>query len=183
MNTEISNCYATGTVTNTNNSGHNRGVAGGVIGKTYWDAVVTNCYSTSEVNGMTDGGGIVGTAGFFDGGNNYIGGCIAWNDKVSAQNGEPGRVTGFMRQMTNRNRGEFSYAKSSMELLQNGATVEFTENAEFNTANTDARYEGISTDDIMSAARTIGWSDRHWDLSGTLPKLQWEKDANLPAVE
>ena len=183
VDTEISNCYATGTVTNTNNNGFERGVAGGVVGKSYWDGIIANCYSTSEVNGWVDGGGILGTCGFFDGGNNSIISCIAWNDIVTAK-AEPGRVTGFVNYMTNYNRGRSCYAKSSMQLLSNGTPVEIVENAEINTTpNNSARYEGLSTTDIIGTANQLGWDDRHWDLSGELPKLQWEKEANLPTVE
>ncbi len=184
--TQVTNCYSTGKVTAERNLPvTDRGVAGGLVGKTYKDAVITNSYSTSEVSGLGDAGSIIGTQAWEDGGNNYIAGCIAWSDKVAAV-GRPGRVTGFFRRKNPVSRGEFCYANAGMELLENNRKVENFEDGELLDSfvtTMDLRYEGIECDNIIDAADKIGWSSSHWDLSGAMPKLQWEKEQNLPAIE
>ena len=183
-NAEIKNCYSTMTVTNTHPG---RGYAGGIVGCVINDVLVENCWAGGNIEGTVNAGGIIGCSAFYHSSNDSVKGSIAWNDLV-CNHGESkiGAITGWFQHGEGGNgaegyiphTAENNFHKSTLVILHNGE-----EPADGFDRYADYHHEtegwwwvsGQATDDIIGAAKTIGWDQGIWDLSGATPKLFWQK--------
>lgn len=178
--TTISDCYATGKVSNP--LGLATGVAGGLVGRVDRGAEVDNCYSTSPVEACVNGGGIIACSGFNQSGKNYVVGCVAWNPSLVANNSNndrnTGRICGFMQGPSSDGIcwGENCYAKADMSVTINDEAVTKNEQSEMNTSGGAQLYEGRNATNLISVTRDIlKWSTYIWDFSGDRPVFVWEK--------
>ena len=178
-NAEIKNCYSTAAVNNTDTE---RGVAGDIAGVLIQNALVKNCWSGGEIHSTVNGGGIVGSSSFYISEGNAIEGCIAWNDLVANANGpvDSGPVAGWFHYGANGGGGATpntatgNYSKTSLVVTIEGNPVDRSADA-YDEATGYGWVTGTQTDDIIGAAKAIGWDESIWDLSGELPVLKWQK--------
>ena len=186
--TTVTNCYATGNVTNTD---QDRGVAGGLIGVTLWSATIENCYAAGEVTATLNGGGILGATAFYVHSDCFVRNCIAWNDRVSSFGSDinSARIVGFFW-VDGGGALSSNYAKADMvvDIASDAQYADRREDTSNNQGDVDSSNavgddgnpaastynHGRDTDDICAAAQTLGWSSDVWDFSGELPKLKWE---------
>ncbi len=176
--TVVKNCYATGNVTNTD---ADRGVAGGLVGVTIWSATVTDSYATGDIVATLNGGGILGASAFYVHSDNLVSGCIGYSNSIrnTGPDINSARVIGFYW-LDKGGAVRNCYGKSAMTItMADGTEKDTSIEQDDMDSSTDKRQSvlnnGKDTDDIISAARTIGWDEEVWDLSGVLPKLKWEK--------
>lgn len=194
--TTVTDCYATGDVTNTD---QDRGVAGGLVGVTLWSATIENCYAAGNVTATLNGGGILGASAFYVRSDCMVRNCIAWNDMVASFGPDinSARVAGYYW-ITDGAALINNYAKSTM-VVDIASEAEYADSREDTSNNQDDMdgstrtigqsgvaspdgdttpesvfNHGHDTDDICATAQEIGWSSDVWDFSGELPKLKWE---------
>lgn len=175
----INNCYSLGTVKalgDKTNASNIEGRAGGIAGRMDLGNTIENCYSTSQVSVYRHAGGIVGK---IDKSGNEIRNTIAWNDKLTASNTvfvvASGRISGHLQNVSNLT-GESCYAKREMQILINNVS-RFNDNPLHTTVDDVRFYDGESTDNIITTAKTtLSWDTEIWDFSSELPKLKWQSD-------
>ena len=153
MDATIENCYATGAVTGTVNTG---GITGGSAFFHRGANHVTNCIAFMDEiktrQGDVNSGRVSGY--FYVDHNGTITGCYAKSTMTvtcGIDTDSPVSVD------TSEKTGDMTI-NSPAEDIYGGAV----------TAN------GLDTDDICATANAIGWSSEIWDLSGELPELKWE---------
>lgn len=176
--TTVENCWANVTVNMPKNQ-FGAGVAGGVTAT----LTVRNCYAEGLINVSRGCGSIVGqvkTAA------PTVEGCIAWcqiKTSRAANQYSPGAVVGNIQVNGNfRN----CYRKYDMDFTDVAMKLVDHENVE-NGRPPLPTYEGATADanqyayhgkaaaagsTISSVAKTIGWDENIWDLSGDVPVLK-----------
>ena len=174
----ISNCYATGNITATGQQ------VGGIIGYASFPITITNCYATGNVSSATAGtGGIAGTISA----ESTVSNCIAWNATIDCQRAAndkwaPGAVVGAASVAGNYSgcyrRADMNFidAAGAMVLVdQEDVANGFPAAPSYSDATTQAAYHGkaaAADATASSVAKSIGWDESVWDLSGDLPKLK-----------
>lgn len=192
-NSTIRNCWSAGEINGANHS------VGGICGSTYPNTVIEYCYSTMKITASHGVGGIVGraenhsnmTQSSEDLFNNVVRKSIAWNPTIisrkkplnTASNHSCGAIAGK------------SVKFNTMEDCVRRADIVFDvydnpdldtpfdqENSNATTAlvwNYDAQYycpyhgKAAAADaTVSSVAKSLGWDETIWDLSGELPKLK-----------
>ena len=199
----IRNCFSTGSVRAEQRVG---GFCGGLIKN---DTKIINCYSTCEPNALRGAGGIVGFANLDKSGNNetnlpdnVIQGCIAWQPRIhtrtfdGATSGNDyyssGAIVGFTathNYLTNclrRSDMDFQdYAGDMVLYDQENASHDVA--LVVNNPNPSAYkhyypYHGKAFNGTLSdAARSLGWNETVWDLSGAVPVLTGEVEGTDPS--
>ncbi len=135
--TDISNCYATGTIENAQEE------AGGIAGSN--KSSITLCYASRSVTGENNIGGIAG----INAENGNISGCFALESLVSASNGDAARIANNTAVLTN------NYAINSLQLLP-GPAVD----------DSNGKDGGIVTQTGLTAAmEQAGFNNGLWALT------------------
>ena len=163
----IRNCYADveisrGTVE------YNIG-SGGIIGKVRDNCTVECCYATGSINAIKydNSGSIWGRA---EGNLGWtLQNNIGWMSYIRsawASNAVGGRT---YRQGNNTIGRNYGNANIKLELF-----ADDNPSPPYLDGET-ASEPGTPTEDIIAAARDLGWDEEIWDLSGAMPKFHWEK--------
>ena len=174
----ISDCYATGDITATGQQ------VGGIIGYASKPVTITNCYAAGNVTSATAGtGGIAGTISA----ESTVSNCIAWNATIDCQRAAndkwaPGAVVGAASVAGNYSgcyrRADMNFidAAGAMVLVdQEDVANGFPASPSYSEETTQAAYHGkaaAADATASSVAKSIGWDESIWDLSGDLPKLK-----------
>ena len=191
--TEISDCWTAGTVLAIGQ------LAGGIVGDLRTEkSSVYRCFSGASVTAQFYAGGIVGRANLNSKGNaannesvdpkNHIEKCIAWNDRIesNATDGNEhysiGAVVGstaiknyladcfrkpgmtFINCPANAEKGGYGLfdqenASPTTPMVKGSGTYNYAYNGK-------AAQAGVT---ISSVAKSLGWSEEIWDLSGSIP--------------
>lgn len=176
---DIQNCWADVKV-NMASTQFGAGIVGGVQQK----LSVKNCYALGEVNVSRGAGGIVGQV------KNQapvVEGCIAWNSVTtnrSASQYSPGAIVANI-QVDGKfakcyRKADMSFTDIAMTLvdhddIENGRPARPVYEGDVAADNNQYAYHGKaaeSDDTISSVAKTIGWDETIWDLSGAVPALK-----------
>ena len=174
----ISDCYATGDITATGQQ------VGGIIGYASKPVTITNCYAAGNVTSAKAGtGGIAGTISA----ESTVSNCIAWNATIDCQRAAndqwaPGAVVGAASVAGNYSgcyrRADMNFidAAGAMVLVdQEDVANGFPAAPSYSEETTQAAYHGkaaAADATASSVAKSIGWDESIWDLSGDLPKLK-----------
>ena len=172
------NCWSNVVVTMAS-SQFGAGIVGGVTGS----LSVNNCYSLGEINVSRGAGGIVGQVKTKS---PSVVGCIAWNSiktNRSATQYSPGAIVANL-QIAGKlakcyRKADMSFSDVAMKLVDH----EDIENGrpalpvyEGTTADSNQyAYHGkaaAANATVSSVAKSIGWDENVWDLTGDLPVLK-----------
>ena len=192
----IKDCYSMGTVTNGQRAG---GIAGGLLKA---GTEVRNCYSTMTVIAPFCIGGIAGHCNLDKGSGDLpsttealyvVENCIAWNEALTATNTDDsehyssGAITGYTSTksyLTNCYRKAdlvFTECASQSDNVlydQPNATPENPLIKANGTKTYNYPYHGKAAGagvTLTSVAKSLGWSESVWDLSGDVPLLKAAK--------
>ena len=192
--TVVSNCWTAGDITGNRMVG---GIAGNSANNaTYSEVVIRNCYSTAKVHAQFKYGGIVGDAaqGQKTGEGldikNHIEKCIAWNEAIYSDVADEsvhysaGAVVGFtsLKNYLIDCVRKADLAFSDCPGNSNNVLVDHDNASPDNplkeavvsagSTNYNFPYHGKAAAAGATAsqvAKTLGWDETVWDLSGTLP--------------
>lgn len=184
--TTIEDCYATGNVTLTGSKGR---IAGGLVGdiENKTDMTVRRCYASGDVSTLTSVvGGLVGFAKsskLTDDNNFKMEHCIAWNKTLTNKVGKTWSSGAIIAVSNIVNTLTGNYRRPDMVLNDtDGKTLFDCADASPSAPlpYVDAKayyypYHGIAApagSTISSVAKSIGWPESVWDLSGAEPKLK-----------
>ena len=199
----IRNCFSTGSVRAEQRVG---GFCGGLIKN---DTKIINCYSTCEPSALRGAGGIVGFANLDKGsGNetnmpdNVIQGCIAWQQQIHTRTFEgdasgndyysSGAIVGFtathnyLTDCLRRSDMDFQDYSGNMTLYdQANASHDVAlvvSNPNPSVYKHYYPYHGKAFNGTLSqAARSLGWNENVWDLSGSVPVLTGVVEGSDPS--
>ena len=176
----LKNCYSTGNLTQVGQQ------AAGLVGFMQGKLIINNCYATGNISSDTAGAaGLVGTINKGDG--SEITGSIAWNKEIVCKRAAldkwaPGGIVGAANAA-----GKFAqcYRRADMVLtdLEGGMVLVDQDDIDgatppapaYSTTNTQFAYHGkaaAADATVSSVAKSLGWDESVWDLSGDLPKLK-----------
>ena len=177
----VKNCYSLGNATGVGQQ------ISGLIGYDKVGATIECCYAAGDITSNKSGSaGLVGT---MDGETSSVVKCIAWNKNIVcnrlANNAwAPGAIVGAVTKA----KGKYAdcYRRADMvltDLAENGMTLFDQENVEgalpaapsYSEATTQRAYHGkaaAADATCSSVAKSLGWDEAIWDLSGELPKLK-----------
>ena len=180
----ITDCYSTGNAT----------VAGqqvaGILGYTNQKVTIERCFATGNITSNTAGtGGIVGT---LSGASSVVSKCIAWNSVIdckrnAANKWAPGAIVGAANVAVTLND---CYRRADMEFIDAAAAMSLVDHENITNANppqpdyvasltenqtAQQAYHGkaaAADATISSVAKTLGWDETVWNLSGDVPTLK-----------
>jgi len=191
----IENCCSTGSI-----SAYDQ-TAGGIVGNIISLSYVKNCFSTMTVGNNRNYGGIVGKGSCDKWIVTYdkaleIEKCIYWGTKIdcakaSASNGSSGSIIGFAT-IQNVMKDCWRINDSKFTFVNTGNTNNYPVDQPNNVPGTEDKWVVGETPQAGSAAtccpywgkaaaadatassvaKTLGWSETIWDLSGSEPKLK-----------
>ena len=189
----VRNCYTTGSVRGDQRAG---GIAGGIIKP---DTKIINCWSSSEVSAARCAGGIVAFANLDQGKNytsnrpdNVIQGCIAWQPQIHTRTNDgavsssnfysSGAILGitathnYLTNCLRRSDMDFQDYSGNMVLYDQAnaspSTPLVVNNPDPATYTHYYPYHGKAfTGTLSAAARSLGWDETVWNLSGSVPVL------------
>lgn len=184
--TTIEDCYATGNVILTGPKGR---MAGGLIGvvENRNDITVRRCYATGDISSMTSVvGGLVAFAKsnvLTDNINFKMEHCIAWNKTLTNKVGKTWSsgaviaVSNSVNTLTgNYRRPDMTFNDTDGKTLFDCADASPSAPLPYVVDKTHYYpYHGIAApagSTITSLAKTLGWPESVWDLSGNEPKLK-----------
>lgn len=176
----VRNCYADVTITRPESWG-NCGI-GGIVGDVVQGATVEYCYATGEIEatGSANCGAVVGRGLDWNECNvsHYrVDNNIGWMRRIHG-NGSSGRVAGRMLLFRNRDKDAGEYNGTfGANFGWTGCDMCGSDYNEIDHPDDGAR-DGSDADNIIDAAKTLGWSIHVWDLSGDYPRFLWEKNEN-----
>lgn len=190
----MSNCFSTGAIMCTGS------YVAGICGDLPANATVRNCYSSCAIKGTFGIGGIVSRACNIQNlGTNFtvangivVEGCLAWNPSIKsvladggidpAKNYSAGAVVGYSATL---NTLKNSYRRQDMvvEAYANTAYNTLVDHEDCSPAVPLVKLEGSETYMLpyngkatastpCAAAKTAGWDESIWDLTGDEPKLK-----------
>ena len=177
----IENCWSDHAIKIPSGSQH----AGGVIGCANGKATVKNTFAKGDIEGSRGIGGIVGHV---KGANGEISGCIAWNAKISgdraATNWSLGAIVGAAHAQgvgTYKNcwrRADMTLVDVAMKLVDHEDVInarppypDYDEKKD-DTQNAYHGKAAAADATLSSVAKSIGWDETIWDLSGAVPTLK-----------
>lgn len=176
----VIDCYCTGNLEATGQQ------AAGIVGFMQGKLIIKNCYATGNITSNTAGAaGLVGTINNGEG--SEITGSIAWNKEIvcnrtALNKWAPGGIIGAANKA-----GKFAkcYRRADMTLtdLEGGMVLVDQDDIDgatppapsYSTENTQFAYHGkaaAADATVSSIAKSLGWDETVWDLSGDLPKLK-----------
>ena len=165
LNQVITNCYSTANVTLTGATGKQ---IGGLVG-TATDPVKISCsFASGNLNTISVAGGLLGRAG--------KDGCevtksIAWNANITATTKSLlGAVIGSLEKS-----GNYSSCVRRSDMVLTNTSSSLADQDDITTVSASQAYHGKAADanaTISSVAKTLGWDEAIWDLSGAVPALK-----------
>ena len=176
----IKNCYSLGNATGTGQQ------IAGLIGYDKVGATIECCYAAGDITSNKSGSaGLVGT---MDGTTSSVVKCLAWNknivcNRTAASAWAPGAFVGAVT----KNGGKYAdcYRRADMVLTdaagamtlfdQENVENDYPAAPEYSAETTQRAYHGkaaAADATASSVAKTLGWDEAIWDLSGDLPKLK-----------
>jgi hypothetical protein len=179
----IENCYSTGNVSNT---GQQNGGIVAYVASNAFGLSITNCFATGDIGTGRGCAGILGNSQA-PANKTTVVGCIAWNAEVSTTNRGTGNYAPAAIVGSCYEAGTFKdcIRRADMVLTDNVDISklfdqENLENAQLPlptgaTGNPNRSYHGKAAAagaTISSVAKTLGWSEDVWDLSGAVPVLK-----------
>ncbi len=184
--TTIEDCYVTGNVTLTASNGR---IAGGLVGgiENKTDITIRRCYASGNISSETSVvGGLVGFAKsktLTDNNNFKMEHCIAWNKTLTNKVGKTWSSGGIIAVSNTVNTLIGNYRRPDMVLNDTDGKTLFdcadaSPSAPLPYVDSKSYYypyHGIAApagSTISSVARSIGWPEDVWDLSGDEPKLK-----------
>ena len=175
----IKDCYSTGNVSATGQQ------VAGILGYTNVPVVIERCFSAGDVTSNTAGtAGIVGT---LSGANSTVSKCIAWNANITCNRASndkwaPGAIVGAANVAVTL---ADCYRRADMNFVDKAGAMTLSNQENVSGATppipdylnntTQAAYHGkaaAANATASSVAKTLGWDETIWDLSGDLPKLK-----------
>lgn len=164
---KIINCYADVQIERTTNQ-FQKG-AGAIVGLLMNNAVIENCYSLGTINAPKDDN-VGGIAGRGNNDSNWtVNNCIAWTTKLTgvwSSNRALGRVW-----TTNNTVGKlFARKDMVLDLYRDGQPG----GTPYYGTGDNTTFAGDDAENIITAAKTLGWDETVWDLSGEMPRFKWE---------
>ena len=184
--TTIEDCYVTGNVTLTASNGR---IAGGLVGgiENKPDVTIRRCYASGDVSSNASVvGGLVGFAKsskLTDDNNFKMEHCIAWNKTLTNKVGKTWSSGAIIAVSNTVNTLTGNYRRPDMVLNDTDGKTLFdcadaSPSAPLPYVDSKSYYypyHGIAApagSTITSVAKSIGWPEDVWDLSGTEPKLK-----------
>ena len=173
---DVENCWADVTLNMPNNQ-----YGGGVVGGAPGAITIRNCFMTGLIN-VGRGCGCI--AGRLEGTNPTVEGCIAWGEsKTNRSEGQysPGAIVGNIKlEGTFKDcwrKADMSFTDVIMKLVDHENVEKgFPAFPDYNTTDQNqCAYHGraaAADATISSVAKTIGWDENIWDLSGDVPALK-----------
>lgn len=176
----IKNCYSLG-----NSTGDGQQI-GGLIGYDKVGATIECCYTAGDVTSNKSGSaGLVGT---MDGAASSVVKCIAWNknivcNRTSNTAWAPGAIVGAVNKLNGKYADCYRRADMVLTDLAEAMKLFDQENVDgaapaapdYSEAATQRAYHGkaaAADATCSSVAKSLGWDEAIWDLSGDLPKLK-----------
>ena len=155
---------------------------GGLVGTTTSGMTIRNCFTTGDIESNTSGNaGIIGRVAK----SSTISGCIAWNEKLTCgRTGNavyaPGAIAGCVQGSGTYEkcwrRPDMNFVDEFMTLSDQDDIVDGVPPvSSYLSTNTQSAYHGKAAaagSTISSVAKTIGWDETIWDLSGDVPALK-----------
>ena len=155
---------------------------GGLVGTTTSGMTIRNCFTTGDIESKTSGNaGIIGRVAK----SSTISGCIAWNEKLTCGRTTndvyaPGAIAGCVQGSGTYEkcwrRPDMNFVDAFMVLSdQDDIVGGVPPAASYNSTTTQSAYHGKAAaagSTISSVAKTIGWDETVWDLSGDVPALK-----------
>lgn len=178
----IKDCYSTSNVKST---GMQHGGIVGFVANSNGEADIQNCFATGEIGTGNGCAGIVGNSRGKANGTS-VQNCIAWNPKISstirgAGNYAPAAIVGscyFAGTFKN------CWRRADMTLVDKENLSKLVDQDDCvgqlpvlagASGDPNRAYQGKAAAKgatISSVAKTIGWDETIWDLSGATPKLK-----------
>jgi len=191
----VENCWSAGSITATDQT------AGGIVGNIISLSYVKNCFSTMTMGDNKNYGGIVGKGSCDKWVVTYakaleIEKCIYWGTKIdcgkaAASNGSSGSIVGFatinnvMKDCWRINDSKFTFVNTGNtnnypvdqpdDIPGTKDKWEVGKTPQAGTTATCCPYWGkaaAADATASSVAKTLGWDETIWDLSGNEPKLK-----------
>ncbi len=175
----IRDCYSTGSTVAAGQQ------VGGILGYTDVKVVIERCYATGDITSNTAGtGGIVGT---LSGASSEVTACIAWNKNITCNRSgnnkwAPGAVVGAANVAVTLTD---CYRRADMNLVDAAGAMVLVDHENVSNATppfpsylenaTQAAYHGkaaAADATCSSVAKSLGWDETIWDLSGAFPTLK-----------
>ena len=160
----LSNCFCSASVTLTGTGKQ----IGGIVGTATSKITITNCIATGNLKTNTVAGGIIGRVGFAD---SKVSNCIAWNADLTANTASlVGAVIGSLEK-----NGEYASCVRRADMVVNGTSVAVADQDDITTVAAATVYHGkaaAADATASSVAKTLGWDEAIWDLSGAVPALK-----------
>ena len=185
----IRNCWTSGSLTGGQRLG---GICGGLIKN---ETAIYNCFSTMEIHGAFALGGIAGHCNQDKGDgvttrlpDNVIKDCIAWNESIRCNTQTPGDMSHYSSGAIVGFTATHNYLSGCLRR----SDLDFYEYSDLfglydqedaspsvplvtqtvSGANYNYPYHGKAfTGTLSAAARSLGWDETVWDLSGSMPVL------------
>jgi hypothetical protein len=175
----IRDCYSTGSTVAAGQQ------VGGILGYTAVKVVIERCYATGDITSNTAGtGGIVGT---LSGASSEVTACIAWNKNITCNRSgnnkwAPGAVVGAANVAVTLTD---CYRRADMNLVDAAGAMVLEDHENVSNATppfpsyfedaSQAAYHGkaaAADATCSSVAKSLGWDETIWDLSGAFPVLK-----------
>ena len=175
---DIQNCWANVSVNMAKSQ-----FGAGIVGATTQTLTVKNCYALGEINVSRGAGGIVGQVKTQA---PSVEGCIAWNsistNRTAAQY-SPGAIVGNIQV-----NGKFAQCYRKADMLFSDVAMTLVDHEDIENGRPELPvYEEVAADanqsayhgkaaaadaTISSVAKSLGWDETVWDLSGAVPTLK-----------
>ena len=161
----INNCYVDVTV-HTHHNNKNTAV-GGIVGEPQNPlSNITNCFVKGEIKQTNNidqrTGGVAGNSW----GAVKVDKCIAWLSNIT------GKFTSNAISANGVGEGVTNYCNAATEYNLTTSASDGCPDA--NKPSWKDSVHGTETTNAISAAKTLGWDETVWDLSGQEPILRWE---------
>ena len=178
----IENCYTTGDISNAGQQ--NGGLVGYSNSATESELIITNCFASGNVGTGRGSAGILGNSQA-PANKTTVVGCIAWNAEVTTDNRGTGNYAPAAVVGSCYYEGTFKncWRRADMKLTDSANLSILVDQDDCvgllpslgGTANPNRAYQGkaaAADATISSVAKSIGWDETIWDLSGAVPVLK-----------
>ena len=176
VNINVTDCYSASTITTTNQQ------CGGLVGTTTTGITIARCYASGNVSSTVSGSaGIIGRVQK----SSSVTDCIAWNAEITCgrtayDKYAPGAIAGCAQQA-----GTYANCWRRADMTLTDPFVSLWDQPDYVNAmpplpsysseTHQQSYHGkaaAADATASSVAKSIGWDESIWDLSGDLPKLK-----------
>ena len=179
----IANCYATGTISSSDNSYDNSYYFGGLVGHN--GGIIIACYTATAVYGNEFTGGLVGgneTGGIIT--NCYATGAVRGSDGVGGLVGTNWGGTIVNCYSTGAISNIWDYAGGLVGYNDGGSVVRSFWDVNTSGQTSSAGGRGLATSKMKSIItyQNAGWADNDWVIDDGVdyPHLAWENTSGVP---